>query len=336
MTRTVGIVGGRGHVGVELIRLLAAHPSFEIAYVCSRELAGQRVSEHVREYRGDVQFSSPAQGELPELQADAVVLAMPNGKAAACVEAFDSAIAGRALVDPIIVDLSADMRFDDAWHYGLPELTREQAPGHRRIANPGCYATAMQLAIAPMRDALDGPVQCFGVSGYSGAGTTPSDKNDPGKKVFRKGFRTISWRAHDDNGDSLRYTVSFRRKGSSNWLRLRENLEETSLNFDTSQLPDGTYEIRLSATDGIDNPENPLSDAKEGVEFQVDNTPPSITFATDGDELLRNPTALAHRPLDRGVPLRRRRLPPERHSCSAVLVVRFHDQIAAIAADPLE
>ena len=82
---------------------------------------------------------------------------------------------------PVIVDLSADYRFDADWYYGLPELTRGRYSGQRRISNPGCYATAMQLAIAPMRDVLVGPVQCFGVSGYSGAGTSPSDRNNPDK-----------------------------------------------------------------------------------------------------------------------------------------------------------
>lgn len=173
MTVSIGIVGGRGHTGAELIRLLAGHPHFQIAYVSSRELAGQRVRDQVREYAGTVAYSAPSHEDLPTLGADAVVLALPNGKAGVCVAAFDA-----AGVDPVIVDLSADHRFDAGWHYGLPELTRAQASGQRRIANPGCYATAMQLAIAPMRDVLDGPVQCFGVSGYSGAGTTPSDKND--------------------------------------------------------------------------------------------------------------------------------------------------------------
>jgi N-acetyl-gamma-glutamyl-phosphate reductase len=81
----------------------------------------------------------------------------------------------------VIVDLSADYRFDDAWYYGLPELTRRHYDGRARISNPGCYATAMQLAIAPLRDRLAAPPACFGVSGYSGAGTTPSDRNDPDK-----------------------------------------------------------------------------------------------------------------------------------------------------------
>jgi sugar lactone lactonase YvrE len=115
---------------------------------------------------------------------------------------------------------------------------------------------------------------------------TPRDKNESGKKVFRKGFRTVTWRAHDDNGDSLRYTLSFRLKGSGKWLRLRENVEETSMNFDTSQLPDGAYELRLSVTDGQDNPDAPLTDAKEGIDFTVDNTPPVIAFTTEGEDVV--------------------------------------------------
>jgi N-acetyl-gamma-glutamyl-phosphate reductase common form len=177
----IGIVGARGHVGAELIRLIAAHPRFDLAYVGSRELAGQRVADHVDAWRGDLRYTAPANAELPALSADAVVLALPNGKAADCVAAFDAAAADPAFAPPVIIDLSADYRFDDGWYYGLPELTRSEYRGQRRISNPGCYATAMQLAVAPMRGLLAGPVQCFGVSGYSGAGTTPSDKNDPDK-----------------------------------------------------------------------------------------------------------------------------------------------------------
>ena len=169
----VGLVGARGYVGAELIRLVAAHPRFELAYVSSRELAGQRVANHIASYTGELCYSTPSHEELPTLGADAVVLALPNGKAAEIVRAFDA-----ANVDPAIIDLSADYRFDPSWYYGLPELTRKQYTGQRRISNPGCYATAMQLAIAPMLNVLDGPVQCFGVSGYSGAGTSPSDKNN--------------------------------------------------------------------------------------------------------------------------------------------------------------
>ena len=185
----LGIVGARGHVGAELIRLVAGHPRFDLAFVSSRELAGQLVADHNPAWSGGLRYSAPAHEDLPVLGADAIILALPNGKAAMCVAAFDqaamdsavagSAGAGHATTTPVIIDLSADYRFDDAWYYGLPELTRGNYTGQRRISNPGCYATAMQLAIAPMLDVLEGPVQCFGVSGYSGAGTSPSDKNDP-------------------------------------------------------------------------------------------------------------------------------------------------------------
>ena len=182
MAETVGIVGARGHVGAELIRLIAGHPRFDLAFVSSRELDGQRVADHIHEYKGDLRYNAPEYDELPRFDADAIVLALPNGKAAGCVSALAAAgDPGPADVVPVIIDLSADYRFDDDWYYGLPELTRERYVGQRRISNPGCYATAMQLAIAPMRDVLAGPVQCFGVSGYSGAGSTPSDKNDPDK-----------------------------------------------------------------------------------------------------------------------------------------------------------
>ena len=174
--KRVGIVGARGHTGTELIRMIAAHPALELAFVSSRELDGQRVDAHVAEYQGDLCYSAPAHEHLPKLGADVVILALPNGKAAACVDAFDA-----AGVDPLILDLSADYRFDQRWYYGLPELTRDLWRGERRISNPGCYATAMQLAIAPLKDLLAAPPVCFGVSGYSGAGTTPSDKNDPDK-----------------------------------------------------------------------------------------------------------------------------------------------------------
>ncbi|GAB3095756.1 N-acetyl-gamma-glutamyl-phosphate reductase [Lysobacter terrae] len=176
MAERIGIVGARGYVGSELIRLIAAHPRFELAFVSSREREGQRLRDHEAGYSGDLTYVAYGPEEAAGQGVDALILALPNGKAAPFVAAAD-AIAPQTL----IIDLSADYRFDDGWYYGLPELTRAKYAGQRRISNPGCYATAMQLAIAPMLDAVEGPLQCFGVSGYSGAGTTPSDKNDPEK-----------------------------------------------------------------------------------------------------------------------------------------------------------
>jgi hypothetical protein len=112
-----------------------------------------------------------------------------------------------------------------------------------------------------------------------------ADRSAPGKKYFRRGYRTVSWKASDPNGDLLRYDLKFRRLGSGEWLRLRDNIEETQLNFDTSQLPDGRYEIRLVASDGRSNPEAALTDAHEGVELLVDNTAPRITSSVEGSDI---------------------------------------------------
>ena len=172
--RSIGIVGARGHTGTELIWLVAAHPQLELAFVSSRELDGQPVADHVDAFHGPLRYQSLAPAAVAARGADVVVLALPNGKAAPFVEAIDA-----TRPETLVVDLSADYRFDPGWYYGLPEITRGRYAGQRRISNPGCYATAMQLAIWPMLDQLAGPPQCFGVSGYSGAGTTPSDRNNP-------------------------------------------------------------------------------------------------------------------------------------------------------------
>jgi hypothetical protein len=104
---------------------------------------------------------------------DVVVLALPNGHA--------PAYAALARPDVVVIDLSADHRFDPAWVYGLPERTRDRVANARRIANPGCYATGIQLGLGPLLPHLAGPPHVFGVSGYSGAGTTPSPRNDPAR-----------------------------------------------------------------------------------------------------------------------------------------------------------
>jgi N-acetyl-gamma-glutamyl-phosphate reductase len=174
--RRIGIVGARGHTGAELIRLVDAHKGLQLAFVASRELAGQRVAEHVAGHAGDMHYELLDADSVAARKADAVVLALPNGASPAYVHALESRATGAA-----IIDLSADHRFHEHWYYGLPELTRKRYAGQGRISNPGCYATAMQLAIAPLSDRLAGPPQCFGVSGHSGAGSTPSDRNDADK-----------------------------------------------------------------------------------------------------------------------------------------------------------
>ncbi|MSP58763.1 MAG: N-acetyl-gamma-glutamyl-phosphate reductase [Myxococcales bacterium] len=172
--RTVGVLGARGHVGTALLPLLAAHPSLRLAAVGSRALAGRAVADEIPDFPLPLVFEDLSTEEVGARALDGWVLALPNGEAAPYV----AAIAAHR-PDAVVVDLSADYRFDPAWAYGLVERNRAALARARRIANPGCYATGMQLAIAPLADLLDGAAYVFGVSGYSGAGTTPSPKNDP-------------------------------------------------------------------------------------------------------------------------------------------------------------
>ena len=198
--KKVGIVGARGYVGKELLALLATHPDFEVALVTSREHAGKTVREVV-----GVDLDVPFQATDPsnvDGSIDVWVLALPNGYSEPWVSAID-----RAAPESAIVDLSTDHRFDSAWAYGLPEIQRKKIIGHHRIANPGCYATGAQLALFPIVDLLDGPASVFGVSGYSGAGTTPSPKNDP--KALADNLMPYSLLGHAHEAE-IRWQLSHR------------------------------------------------------------------------------------------------------------------------------
>jgi len=174
MIKTI-VIGARGHTGAELLPLLFRHPEIELVAVGSGTAAGQPVSAHVRGMEGcDLMFEDIRPVDLEKVQADACVLALPNGAAARYVTVID-----QYHPDTVVVDLSADYRFDPEWAYGQPERFADRLTGARRIANPGCYATAAQLALAPLLDQLVGTPTAFGVSGYSGAGVTPSRRNDP-------------------------------------------------------------------------------------------------------------------------------------------------------------
>lgn len=170
MSARIGIVGARGYVGRELLTLIAAHPELELAFVSSRKLAGQRIAAD----DAALSYEALDADAVATREVDVCVLALPNGLARDYVAALE-----RTRPQTIVIDLSGDHRFDDRWQYGLPELRREGLARATRISNPGCYATAMQLAIAPVRERLAAAPVCFGVSGYSGAGTTPSPRNDP-------------------------------------------------------------------------------------------------------------------------------------------------------------
>src|SRR5690606_27155116 len=107
----LGLIGARGHVGSELIRLLAAHPRFELAFVGSRERAGQRLAEHEAAYAGELRYGNPDPATAATLGADAVVLALPNGQTVHNVQAMVSK--ARKQVQR---DVSAYYQFDAGWY----------------------------------------------------------------------------------------------------------------------------------------------------------------------------------------------------------------------------
>ena len=181
----VGIVGGTGYTGVELLRLLAQHPQAQLTTITSRKEAGMPVADMFPNLRGRValKFEDPASAPLH--QCDVVFFATPNG--IAMTQARELLAAGVK-----VIDLAADFRITDVptwekWYgmthacpelvaeavYGLPELHREKIKGARLIANPGCYPTAVQLGFMPLIEA--GVVDLAHLiadakSGVSGAG----------------------------------------------------------------------------------------------------------------------------------------------------------------------
>jgi N-acetyl-gamma-glutamyl-phosphate reductase len=150
---SAGIAGASGYAGRELARLLAGHP---------------RLSLRTAQARSEG-FDDLAPGELA--RCDVAFLCLPHGAS----REFGDAVTRAGTP---VVDLGSDFRLDPDWAYGLTELFREDVRGSRRIANPGCYATAAILALTPLAEAglLDAPIAIDGKSGVSGAGREPSER----------------------------------------------------------------------------------------------------------------------------------------------------------------
>ena len=181
----VGIVGGTGYTGVELLRLLAQHPAARLRVITSRNEAGTRVADMFPNLRGRItlDFSVPSVATLTGC--DVVFFATPNGVAMG---------EARALLDAgvRVIDIAADFRLRDValwekWYgmkhtcpelvaeaiYGLPEVNRERIRTARLVANPGCYPTAVQLGFLPLLEAGIVDTQHLiadAKSGVSGAG----------------------------------------------------------------------------------------------------------------------------------------------------------------------
>ena len=219
----VGIIGGTGYTGVELLRLLAQHPEAELRAITSRKEAGSAVSAMFPALRRqvDLKFSEPTPQALRGC--DVVFFATPNGVAMG---------EARAVLDAgaRVIDLSADFRIRDVaewerWYktkhaapelvreavYGLCEVNRERIRGARLVANPGCYPTAVQLGFLPLVEA--GVVDLEHLiadakSGVSGAG--------------RRAELQLSFSEVSDNFSA--YNVS----GHRHWPEIRQGLAQAA------------------------------------------------------------------------------------------------------------
>lgn len=202
----INLVGGRGYTGSELLQLISGHPNMDLGIASSRSVAGQNISTICEGWPDDGRtFTQLDPAGVSAHPADAWVLALPNGLAADWVEAILT-----AFPDAVILDLSADYRFDSHWTYGLAERFRDQLCDARLISNPGCYATGAQLGLLPLTEDLRSDPVIFGVSGYSGAGKTPSPRNDP--KVLKDNMIPYSLSGHmheKEISHQLQSTVRF-------------------------------------------------------------------------------------------------------------------------------
>jgi len=173
--KRIALIGGRGYTGTAFLPLLARHPDLELALASSTSRAGQSLREIDPDWpdpEARLQALKPEQ--VATIEAEVWVLALPNGASMPWVAAISA-----AHPNAVIIDFGADYRFDPGWIYGLSEWNRDALAGATRIANPGCYATGAQFALLPIRESLTRPPVVFGISGYSGAGKTPSPRNDP-------------------------------------------------------------------------------------------------------------------------------------------------------------
>src|SRR5258705_9572355 len=181
----IGIVGGTGYTGVEMLRLLAQHPHCELTVITSRQEAGTPVAGMFPNLRGHVglDFTAPSDDALKACHV--VFFATPNGVAMQQARGlFDAGVR--------IIDIAADFRIKDVavwekWYatkhacpelvaqavYGMPEVNRDEIKGARIVANPGCYPTAVQLGFLPLlkSNCVDlGHLIADAKSGVSGAG----------------------------------------------------------------------------------------------------------------------------------------------------------------------
>ena len=162
----VGIIGAAGYTAGELIGILLNHPETELVNLQSESQSSRRIAEVHTGLVGetDLLFSS----EIPTSEVDVVFLCKGHGQSAELIKSFPK------LLETKLIDLSQDFRLpgDHEFVYGLPEINREKIQAAKHVANPGCFATCIQLGILPAiaNDLVQGDIHVSGITGSTGAG----------------------------------------------------------------------------------------------------------------------------------------------------------------------
>ena len=167
-----GIIGGAGYTAGELIRLLINHPDVELAFVNSSSNAGNKITDVHSGLYGEIDTTFTS--ELPLSEIDVLFFCTAHGDTKKFIESHNVPESLK------IVDLSTDYRMESDEHefvYGLPELNRKRIIRANRIANPGCFATCIQLALLPLAKnlMLNSEVHVNAITGSTGAGVKPSE-----------------------------------------------------------------------------------------------------------------------------------------------------------------
>lgn len=165
---SIGIIGGAGYTAGELLRILLAHPEAEVTFVHSNSQAGRPVAAIHQDLAGETDLAFTT---VVDQGVDVLFLCSGHGKSARWQAEHQPSD------ETLVVDLSSDFRLSDDFIYGLPELNRERLVHTRRVANPGCFATGIQLALLPLAAGghLREAIHVNAITGSTGAGQAPSE-----------------------------------------------------------------------------------------------------------------------------------------------------------------
>lgn len=203
----VGIIGGAGYTGGELIRILLNHPGVETSFIHSRSNAGKPVHTVHRDLFGDTELKfSGDTAPLEDGGIDVLFLCLGHGES-------KKFLAENKIADKIkVIDLANDFRLrgdssigDRQFVYGLPELNREKIKSAQNIANPGCFATAIQLGLLPLAKAcLLEDVYTTGITGSTGAGQSLTETSHFSWRANNiQAYKTLSHQHLGEIGESL-------------------------------------------------------------------------------------------------------------------------------------